>query len=38
LAEAGRRQAAGWPTEEDTVAHVLSVYDELVQPLSAGRA
>ncbi|MGF1344399.1 glycosyltransferase family 4 protein [Streptomyces flavovirens] len=38
LAEAGRRQTAGWPTEEDTVAHVLSVYDELVQPLSAGRA
>ncbi|MCW8218049.1 glycosyltransferase family 4 protein [Streptomyces halstedii] len=38
LAGAGRRQAAGWPTEEDTVAHVLSVYDELAQPLSvAGR-
>ncbi len=35
LAGAGLRQAAGWPTEEDTVAHVLCVYDELAQPLSA---
>ncbi|WP_326696778.1 glycosyltransferase family 4 protein [Streptomyces sp. NBC_01754] len=35
LAEAGRLRAAGWPTEEDTVAHVLSVYDELARPLSA---
>ncbi|MGW8488535.1 glycosyltransferase family 4 protein [Streptomyces sp. NPDC055886] len=38
LAEAGRVQAAGWPTEEDTIAHVLSVYDELAQPLATGRA
>ncbi|MFD3798612.1 glycosyltransferase family 4 protein [Streptomyces californicus] len=37
LAEAGRAQAAGWPTEDDTIAHVLSVYDELAQPLAAGR-
>ncbi|MFF4410277.1 glycosyltransferase family 4 protein [Streptomyces sp. NPDC001262] len=29
LVRAGRRQAAGWPSEDDTVAHVLSVYDEL---------
>ncbi|QGV81348.1 glycosyltransferase family 4 protein [Streptomyces ficellus] len=29
LAEAGRRQAATWPTEDETVAQVLSVYDEL---------
>ncbi|MGQ4450355.1 glycosyltransferase family 4 protein [Streptomyces griseus] len=38
LAEAGRVQAAGWPTEDDTIAHVLSVYDELAQPLATGRA
>ena len=38
LAEAGRAQAAGWPTEDDTIAHVLSVYDELAQPLATGRA
>ncbi|AGP58884.1 glycosyltransferase family 4 protein [Streptomyces rapamycinicus] len=31
LATAGRARTAGWPTEDDTVAHVLSVYDELVQ-------
>ncbi|MFJ9888579.1 glycosyltransferase family 4 protein [Streptomyces sp. NPDC091287] len=37
LAEAGRVQAAGWPTEDDTIAHVLSVYDELAQPPAAGR-
>ncbi|USC50602.1 glycosyltransferase family 4 protein [Streptomyces filamentosus] len=37
LAEAGRVQAAGWPTEDDTIAHVLSVYDELAQPLATGR-
>ncbi|MFI9122022.1 glycosyltransferase family 4 protein [Streptomyces bikiniensis] len=30
LAAAGRVQAGTWPTEDDTVAHVLSVYDELV--------
>ncbi|GAA2933125.1 glycosyltransferase family 4 protein [Streptomyces enissocaesilis] len=29
LAEAGRAQAATWPTEDETVAQVLSVYDEL---------
>ncbi|MFI5804280.1 glycosyltransferase family 4 protein [Streptomyces sp. NPDC051561] len=29
LAEAGVRQAATWPTEDETVAQVLSVYDEL---------
>ncbi len=29
LAEAGRRQARTWPTEDDTIAQVLSVYDEL---------
>ncbi|MET7365223.1 glycosyltransferase family 4 protein [Streptomyces sp. NPDC005566] len=32
LAAAGLVQAAGWPTEDDTIAHVLSVYDELAQP------
>ncbi|GAA2944465.1 glycosyltransferase family 4 protein [Kitasatospora cinereorecta] len=32
LAEAGRIQAADWPTEDDTIAHVLAVYDELTQP------
>ncbi|MFD3550472.1 glycosyltransferase family 4 protein [Streptomyces sp. NPDC058655] len=31
LAEAGRAQAATWPSEDDTVAQVLSVYDELVE-------
>ncbi|SEG58685.1 Glycosyltransferase involved in cell wall bisynthesis [Actinacidiphila yanglinensis] len=30
LAVAGRAQAATWPTEDDTVAQVLSVYDELI--------
>ncbi|WP_078908255.1 glycosyltransferase family 4 protein [Streptomyces vietnamensis] len=29
LAAAGRVQAGSWPTEDETVAHVLSVYDEL---------
>lgn len=29
LSSAGRRQAASWPSEDDTVAHVLSIYDEL---------
>ncbi len=29
LASEGRARAATWPTEEATVAHVLSVYDEL---------
>ncbi|MFE9826967.1 glycosyltransferase family 4 protein [Streptomyces sp. NPDC005791] len=32
LAASGRAQAASWPTEDDTIAHVLSVYDELAQP------
>ncbi|MBX7549842.1 glycosyltransferase family 4 protein [Streptomyces sp. NPDC004232] len=32
LREAGVRQTAGWPTEDETVAQVLSVYDELTQP------
>lgn len=31
LAAAGRAQAATWPTEDDTVAQVLSVYDELTE-------
>ncbi|MDJ0343183.1 glycosyltransferase family 4 protein [Streptomyces sp. H10-C2] len=31
LAAAGRAQAATWPTEDDTVAQVLSIYDELAQ-------
>lgn len=31
LAAAGRVRTAQWPTEDDTVAHVLGVYDELVQ-------
>nr|WP_323378036.1 glycosyltransferase family 4 protein [Streptomyces smaragdinus] len=33
LAAMGRRQAAGWPTEDDTVAQVLAVYDELADAL-----
>ncbi|MFC8145209.1 glycosyltransferase family 4 protein [Streptomyces paradoxus] len=33
LADRGARQAATWPTEDETVAQVLSVYDELTQPL-----
>ncbi|MEV6117150.1 glycosyltransferase family 4 protein [Streptomyces sp. NPDC052109] len=32
LREAGARQAASWPTEDETVAQVLSIYDELTQP------
>ncbi|MER5844817.1 MULTISPECIES: glycosyltransferase family 4 protein [Streptomyces] len=28
----GARQAAGWPTEDEAVAQVLSVYDELARP------
>ncbi|MFI7360365.1 glycosyltransferase family 4 protein [Streptomyces avidinii] len=31
LAAAGRIQAATWPSEDDTVAQVLSVYDELME-------
>jgi glycosyltransferase involved in cell wall biosynthesis len=37
MAGAGRAQAASWPTEDDTIAQVLSVYDELTQPLATGR-
>lgn len=37
LADAGRIRAAGWPTEDDTIAQVLSVYDELAQPLAVPR-
>ncbi|MFC8519993.1 glycosyltransferase family 4 protein [Streptomyces sp. NPDC057257] len=33
LREKGTRQAATWPTEDETVAQVLSIYDELTQPL-----
>ncbi|MDQ1039599.1 glycosyltransferase involved in cell wall biosynthesis [Streptomyces sp. V3I8] len=32
LKDRGTRQAATWPTEDDTVAQVLSVYDELTRP------
>ncbi|MGV4984815.1 glycosyltransferase family 4 protein [Streptomyces sp. NRAIS4] len=32
LRAAGVRQAATWPTEDETVAQVLSIYDELTQP------
>ncbi|MEU3758934.1 glycosyltransferase family 4 protein [Streptomyces albogriseolus] len=32
LVRRGVRQAATWPTEDQTVAQVLSVYDELTQP------
>ncbi|MFD9728866.1 glycosyltransferase family 4 protein [Streptomyces sp. NPDC059072] len=31
LAAAGLAQAASWPSEDDTVAQVLSVYDELME-------
>ncbi|UUU20981.1 glycosyltransferase family 4 protein [Streptomyces sp. DSM 40750] len=31
LAERGTRQAGTWPTEDETVAQVLSVYDELTR-------
>ncbi|KUJ67308.1 glycosyltransferase [Streptomyces albus subsp. albus] len=37
LAAAGRVQAADWPVEHDTVAHVLGVYDELVDGLGLHR-
>ncbi|QIQ05463.1 glycosyltransferase family 4 protein [Streptomyces liangshanensis] len=36
LAAAGRAQAATWPTEDDTIAQMLSVYDELTQPRRVG--
>ncbi|MGW2510149.1 glycosyltransferase family 4 protein [Streptomyces scopuliridis] len=32
LAAAGRAQATSWPTEDETIAQVLCVYDELTQP------
>ena len=32
LKDRGTRQAATWPTEDETVAQVLNVYDELTQP------
>ncbi|MGV9254320.1 glycosyltransferase family 4 protein [Streptomyces sp. NPDC003697] len=32
LRQRGARQAATWPTEDETVAQVLSVYDELTRP------
>ncbi|MGW1895199.1 glycosyltransferase family 4 protein [Streptomyces sp. NPDC002004] len=32
LKDLGEAQAATWPTEDETVAQVLSVYDELTQP------
>ncbi|WP_217141552.1 glycosyltransferase family 4 protein [Streptomyces sp. AC627_RSS907] len=32
LRDKGVRQAATWPTEDETVAQVLSVYDELTRP------
>jgi glycosyltransferase involved in cell wall biosynthesis len=31
LERAGRAQAARWPTEDDTVAQILSIYDELTE-------
>ncbi|MFD9910801.1 glycosyltransferase family 4 protein [Streptomyces sp. NPDC059063] len=34
LKDLGRAQAATWPSEDETVAQVLSVYDELTQPLA----
>ncbi|MEV7342569.1 glycosyltransferase family 4 protein [Streptomyces sp. NPDC093544] len=36
LKEKGVLQAATWPTEDETVAQVLSVYDELTQPRPLG--
>lgn len=33
LAADGPRQAARWPSEDDTITQVLCLYDELVQPL-----
>ncbi|MEV0505481.1 glycosyltransferase, partial [Streptomyces spectabilis] len=35
LRDRGAAQAASWPTEDDTVTQVLSVYDELTQPLAS---
>jgi len=36
LKDKGARQAADWPTEDETVAQVLSVYDELTQARPLG--
>ncbi|MDX3386837.1 glycosyltransferase family 4 protein [Streptomyces niveiscabiei] len=36
LRESGERQVGSWPTEDETVAQVLSVYDELTQPRPIG--
>ncbi|MFD5322080.1 glycosyltransferase, partial [Streptomyces sp. NPDC127098] len=33
LAAAGRARSGSWPTEDTTVAQVLSVYDELAESL-----
>ncbi|GHH74893.1 glycosyl transferase [Streptomyces sulfonofaciens] len=33
LRDRGESRAASWPTEDETVAQVLSVYDELTRPL-----
>ncbi|MFE7427849.1 glycosyltransferase family 4 protein [Streptomyces sp. NPDC014735] len=38
LVAAGRSQAASWPTEDDTIVQVLSIYDELTRPLVMPRA
>ncbi|WP_030683466.1 glycosyltransferase family 4 protein [Streptomyces sp. NRRL B-1347] len=35
LRDRGAAQAASWPTEDETVTQVLSVYDELTQPLAS---
>ncbi|WP_086728085.1 glycosyltransferase family 4 protein [Streptomyces carpinensis] len=37
LQDLGVRQAATWPTEDETVAQVLSVYDELTRSMPLGR-
>ncbi|MFF1833935.1 glycosyltransferase family 4 protein [Streptomyces sp. NPDC058231] len=37
MAAAGRLQAASWPTEDDTIAQMLSVYDELTHPVAVAR-
>ncbi|MBB5937467.1 glycosyltransferase family 4 protein [Streptomyces zagrosensis] len=36
LAATGRAQADCWPTEDDTVAHVLGIYDELTHTSAPG--
>lgn len=36
LRQRGAQQAAGWPGEDETVAQVLSVYDELTLPRAFG--